>query len=461
MLKRKLILGLATTILFTQTITMTNFTALASSTSNVNVAGYKSTKSASNPVVASLPTMPPAGYDKGGQYPAGRVQDVYYYSPVTKSTRKMVVYTPPGYNSATKYPVIYAIHGVNSWPSTIFDSWCVGASTLADNLIGEGKIQPVIIVAMDNNNVDSHQELFNAVMPYAESHYPIIADADHRGLYGYSMGGGVTFAEGLGHLDTFHHICPSSATPFNHPSDANMFPNNGAEAKQKLKTLLLSCGTSDWDGFYPPNLATHNYCVAHGIPHYWLSVQGGGHDGSVWRPAMWNFLQLAFPANQSPNNNGGNNTTMGSTVTLKDGWYYIKNVNAQKYLQVADNIGKAGQNVELRTGSKANGQKWYLTNVGDGYVTLKSALGDYMLDISYGENKDGTKIQIYNAYAGDAQRVSIKASSTNGAYAIATKSSDQTKVLDDSNASTADGTNVCQWSYNGNNNQLWTFEAAN
>ncbi|NRY58641.1 RICIN domain-containing protein [Clostridium acetobutylicum] len=288
-----------------------------------------------------------------------------------------------------------------------------------------------------------------------ESHYPIIADADHRGLYGYSMGGGVTFAEGIGHLDTFHHICPSSATPFNHPSDENMFPNNGAEAKKKLKTLLLSCGTSDWDGFYPPNLATHNFCVKNGIPHYWLSVQGGGHDGSVWRPAMWNFLQLAFPANQAPT------TNVGSTVTLNNGWYYLKNVNAQKYLQVTDNIGKAGQMFELRTGSKSNGQKWYLTNVGDGYVTLKSALGDYMLDVSYGEDKDGSNIQIFNAYGGDAQRFSVKASSTNGLYAIATKSSNGTKVLDDFNLGTSDGTNVCQWSYSGNKNQLWSFESAN
>lgn len=299
MSKRKLLLGIAAAFLFTQTISTTTSAAVASSTSNVKV--YEATsisKAKTNIQNTTLPTMPPAGYDKSGQYPAGRVQDVNYYSPVTKSMRKMVVYTPPGYDSNKKYPVIYGIHGIGSWPSTIFDSWCVGGSTLADNLIGQGKIQPVIMVAMDNNNVDSHQELFNAVMPYAESHYPIIADADHRGLYGYSMGGGVTFAEGIGHLDTFHHICPSSATPFNHPSDKDMFPNGGAEAKKKIKTLLLSCGTNDWDGFYPPNLATHNYCVANNIPHYWLSVNGGGHDGSVWRPAMWNFLQLAFPANQ-------------------------------------------------------------------------------------------------------------------------------------------------------------------
>lgn len=151
-------------------------------------------------------------------------------------------------------------------------------------------------------------------------------------------------------------------------------------------------------------------------------------------------------------------TTMGDTITLNDGWYYIKNVNSQKYLQVANNTGKAGQNVELSTGTGVQGQKWYLTNVGDGYVTLKSASGDYMLDVCSGENKDGSNIQIYNAYGNTAQKFSIKSSSTSKAYAIATMCSDQTKVLDGYKAGTSDGTNVCQWTYEGHNNQLWAFE---
>lgn len=91
-----------------------------------------------------------------------------------------------------------------------------------------------------------------------------------------------------------------------------------------------------------------------------------------------------------------------------DGWYYIKNVNAQKYLTVKDNVAKAGKNVELVQGLGIQGQKWYLKNVGDGYVTLTSAVGDYMLDISGGKNEDGS--------------------------------------------------NVCQWSYGGGSNQQWNFE---
>jgi len=284
----------------------------------------------------TLPTMPPTGYDEGGHYPTGTQSEVTYHSSVTNSDRKMTVYTPAGYDPSHKYPVLYGIHGIGAWASTILDGWCAGGAVVSDNLLGQGKIVPVIIVAMDANDVDVTAELLNVIIPYIESHYPVIADADHRALYGYSLGGGQTFDIGMKNMDVFHHISPTSAANFNHPSDADMF-GDGTTVKQKLKTLFISCGDGDWDGFYPPNLASHNYLVDHNIPHYWLSVAGGGHDGSVWRPAMWNFLQMAFPANTNPSltvittgsgsvdrSAAGPTYTKGTSVTLtakpQTGW---------------------------------------------------------------------------------------------------------------------------------------------
>ena len=55
----------------------------------------------------------------------------------------------------------------------------------------------------------------------------------------------------------------------------------------------------------------------------------------------------------------------------------------------------------------------------------------------------------------------LKTSSTNGAYIVATKCSNLTKVLDDYNFGKTDGTNVCQWTYGGYSNQQWVFEAVN
>ncbi|WP_104993154.1 RICIN domain-containing protein, partial [Clostridium acetobutylicum] len=150
-----------------------------------------------------------------------------------------------------------------------------------------------------------------------------------------------------------------------------------------------------------------------------INAANGRFNASLPAQSVTTFV--ADLNSTKPTTNPTTNPTPGSTVTLNNGWYYIKNINAQKYLQVANNTGKAGQNVELGSGSGVAGQKWYLTNTGDGYITLKNALGNYMLDVSYGENKDGSNIQIFNAYSGDSQKFAVKASSKNGQYSVATK----------------------------------------
>ena len=192
----------------------------------------------------------------------------------------MWVYTPPGYNPSQKYAVIYGYPGIGAGADTIFAGWCVAAGTLADNLIGQGKIKPVIIVAIDDNNGDVQSDTLNVIIPYIDSHYSTYADADHRGLYGYSWGGGYTFNIGCGNLNTFHHLAPSSAAP-NKAGDSSLFPNGGAEAKQKLKTLLIACGNADYLGLYGSSEGAHNYCVANGIPHAWWPVLNGNHDAGA------------------------------------------------------------------------------------------------------------------------------------------------------------------------------------
>ncbi|ORX43617.1 hypothetical protein BCR36DRAFT_586553 [Piromyces finnis] len=149
-----------------------------------------------------------------------------------------------------------------------------------------------------------------------------------------------------------------------------------------------------------------------------------------------------------------------SVANLKDGWYFIKNPSTGKYLQVRDEEGKNVANIEIGSGRKSDGQKWKLTNVGDGYVTLTSALGEYNIDIANGEDKNGANVQIYEAYGGDAQQFVIMTTSTDNAYSIGTKASSGDKVIDIEGGYSTDGTNVCQWKSNSGPNQVWIFESA-
>ena len=309
-------------------------------------------------LLSALPCTPPVGYDQGGIFPAGTSTNVSYYSPSQGANDTMTVYLPPGYNPSQKYPVIYGYPGIGAGEDTIFAGWCVDAGGLADNLIGQGKIKPVIIVGIDDNNGDVQSDTLNVIIPYIDSHYSTYADADHRGLYGYSWGGGYTFNIGCGNLNTFHYLAPSSAAP-NKAGDSSLFPNGGAEAKQKLKTLLIACGTADYLGLYSSSEGAHNYCVANGIPHAWWPVLNGNHDaGSVWRPHMWNFLQMADIAGISdpPSSRPANSQTEAENYDQQGGGV------------IPETCSEGGQDV----GSILNGSYLAYNNVDFGSGTVSN-----------------------------------------------------------------------------------------
>ncbi len=175
------------------------------------------------------------------------------------------------------------------------------------------------------------------------------------------------------------------------------------------------------------------------------------------------YTPSPIPTNpeKDPEPSTGGNTDTHGTAEIENGWYYIKNTLSQKYLTVEGDTADGWVNVCISQGTGVSGQKWYVTNIGDGYITLTSKLGSSMLDVSYGEDEDGTNIGIYQGHGGEAQQFIVKLTDTAGVYTIATKASNGTKVLDVYNHETKDGTNVCQWSFWGNPNQQWQFEKVN
>jgi poly(3-hydroxybutyrate) depolymerase len=145
-------------------------------------------------------------------------------------------------------------------------------------------------------------------------------------------------------------------------------------------------------------------------------------------------------------------------ANIEDGWYFIKNPRSGLYLQVSNDYARASANIEIGTGTKSDGQKWKVTNVGDGYITLTTALGDFNIDIANGDDKNGANVQIYDAYGGNAQQFVVMTTSDSNTYTIGSKVSSGGKALDIENESTSDGANVCQWTNSSKGNQLWVFE---
>jgi enterochelin esterase-like enzyme len=248
---------------------------------------------------------PPAGFDvKREGIPHGTLEMIEYDSKTVGTTRKMQVYTPPGYTTDRKYPVLYLLHGIGG-DETEWERFAT-PDILLDNLIADGKAVPMIIVmpngrAQKNDRAEGdvfasapafanfEHDLLDDVIPTIEARYSTYTDRENRALAGLSMGGGQSLNFGLTHLDTFAWIGGFSSAPNTKPP-AELVPDPAA-VKDKLELLWLSCGNQD--GLIRISQDMHAYLKEKGVPHIW-HVDGNGHDAAHWRNSLYHFVQLLF-----------------------------------------------------------------------------------------------------------------------------------------------------------------------
>jgi enterochelin esterase-like enzyme len=247
---------------------------------------------------------PPAGFNaKRDNVPQGKLEMVEYHSKTVGSKRKMQVYTPPGYSTDKKYPVLYLLHGIGG-DETEWQRF-VNVSALTDNLIAEKKAVPMIIV-MPNGRAQKddranagmgaapafanfERDLLDDVIPAIESRYNTSRDREQRALAGLSMGGGQTLNFGLAHLDTFAWLGGFSAAPNTKPPK-ELVPDPAA-LKRQIKLLWLSCGNKD--GLINISQSFHSFLKENDVPHIW-HVDGNGHDPTHWGHALYQFSQKIF-----------------------------------------------------------------------------------------------------------------------------------------------------------------------
>jgi enterochelin esterase-like enzyme len=248
---------------------------------------------------------PPAGFDKKREEIAhGKLEIIDYESKTVGTTRKMQVYTPPGYSNDRKYPVLYLLHGIGG-DETEWERFAT-PDILLDNLIADGKAVPMIIVMPNGRALKDdrpgpnpfatapafavfEQDLLQDVIPAIESRYSVQADREHRALAGLSMGGGQSLNFGLAHLDTFAWVGGFSSAPNTKPPEQLL--SDPAAATQQLKLLWLSCGNKD--GLIRISQGVHAYLKEKNVPHIW-HVDGNAHDPTHWKNALWLFSQRIF-----------------------------------------------------------------------------------------------------------------------------------------------------------------------
>lgn len=178
-----------------------------------------------------------ADYYKVNDVPHGTVSKVWYESPSLGINRRMTVYTPAGYESSGKrYPVFYLLHGMggdeNAW------SELGRAAQIMDNLIAQGKAEPMILVMTNGNAIQeaapgesslgmvtptmqlpktmegSFETHFPEVVKFIDNHYRTKANKKNRAIAGLSMGGFHSLHISKQYPDMFNYVGLFSAAIF-------------------------------------------------------------------------------------------------------------------------------------------------------------------------------------------------------------------------------------------------------
>ena len=255
--------------------------------------------------------------------PHGNVNAVWYNSPVLNGTRRMQIYLPPGYEKSNKkYPVMYLLHGGGGDE----EAWLSRgrANFILDNLIASGKAVPMIVVITNGNpnttaaplsrqmnrtgNIGGgpagmatgqfEKSLVEDVIPFVETNYRVIADAGHRAIGGFSMGGFQTQNITNANPDKFKYICVMSMGLF------SAFSNRGGEydkethlkqltALKEAKPKIYYIGIGKDDFLYQSTVNLRAMYDEIGLKYIYRESEGT-HDWNSWRLYLKEFLPMCF-----------------------------------------------------------------------------------------------------------------------------------------------------------------------
>ena len=252
----------------------------------------------------------------------GTVSKVWYESPTAGLTRRLTVYTPAGYETSGKeYPVLYLLHGIggdeNAW------SELGRAAQILDNLIAQGKAEPMLVV-MTNGNISqeacpgetsegfkvptmmlpktmegSFETAFPDVVNFIEKTYRVKKDKAHRAIAGLSMGGFHSLFISINNPDLFGYIGLFSAAVDQQQNGQGGFPNIYADRNTKIDNLFGKKPNLFWIGIDKTDFLIKNnndlraYLDSKHHKYTYLETEGG-HIWRNWRIYLSEFTPLLF-----------------------------------------------------------------------------------------------------------------------------------------------------------------------
>ena len=251
--------------------------------------------------------------------PHGKVEAVWYNSPTLNAKRRMMVYLPPGYElSRQKYPVFYLLHGTGGDETVWLEQG--HAAQVLDNLIAEGKAEPMIVV-MPNGHTDTpaapgmgpdnngqptfahkqwmegtFEQSFKDIVNWVDNNYRTRAAKRYRAIAGLSMGGYHALYISANQPDDFAYVgLFSAAIGRMDQGKSKVYDDLEAKLKAQFKQRprLYWMGIGKDDFLYKDN-AEFRKMLDQNRLRYTYHESGAGHEWANWRDYLVIFTQLLF-----------------------------------------------------------------------------------------------------------------------------------------------------------------------
>jgi len=251
--------------------------------------------------------------------PHGTVTRTWYNSPGLNMSRRIIIYTPPGYESTrSSYPVLYLLHGAGGDE----EAWneLGRASQIMDNLIAQGKAEPMIVV-MPNGNISQQaapgegkrgyykpqfmeagtmdgtfEATFLDIVKFVEDNYRVKAKKKNRAVAGLSMGGFHSLHISRYYPNTFDYVGLFSAAILpNQNTTSEVYKNIDATLKTQMENgyELYWIGIGKADFLYNNVVIYKEKLDDMGMPNTYRESEGG-HIWKNWRIYLSEFVPQLF-----------------------------------------------------------------------------------------------------------------------------------------------------------------------
>jgi enterochelin esterase-like enzyme len=241
---------------------------------------------------------------------SGYLRDGEFYSRALGRTMPYGIYLPPGYDAGVRtYPILYMLHGGGGH----YSEWVeYGLPEIADRLIQQGRIPPLIIVLPQGdhgywvNHAGADTErwgdyLAEDLVAHIDSTYRTIAEPAGRAIGGLSMGGFGALSLAFTHPDVFGTVgAHSPALRFWEDSPeflgdeehyATIDPVELARTLDPARAPRIWLDVGEEDRWGKRIVALHEILAARGVAHEY-QLTPGDHDAAYWSGHVDDYLRF-------------------------------------------------------------------------------------------------------------------------------------------------------------------------